>query len=130
MMNGSGCHDDAVAELEGQLEEINEAKVLLDIEMAENLIETDEIESELMNASNSLRISLTYLKVKNYIYIYIYIYAGGVCKGYIYMPFIYFLTPERYKIFMFYFVIKMRIIFYPKGFLTPWWVFGNVTRFW
>ena len=68
MMNGSGCHDDAVAELEGQLEEINEAKVQLDIEMAENLIETDEIESELMNASNTLRISLTYLKVKNYIY--------------------------------------------------------------
>ena len=68
MMNRSGGHDDAVAELEGQLEEINEAKVQLDIEMAENLIETDEIESELMNASNTLRISLTYLKVKNYIY--------------------------------------------------------------
>ena len=68
MMNRSGCHDDTVAELEGQLEEINEAKVQLDIEMAENLIETDEIESELMNASNTLRISLTYLKVKNYIY--------------------------------------------------------------
>ena len=38
MLNGSGRHDGTVAELEGQLEEIQEVKVLLDIEMAENLI--------------------------------------------------------------------------------------------
>ena len=83
MMNGSGCHDDAVAELEGQLEDINEVKVLLDIEMAENLIETDEIESDLMNASNSLRVSLTYLKVENYIYIYMLVGYAKVIYIYI-----------------------------------------------
>ena len=65
MLNGSGRHDGTVAELEGQLEEINEVKVLLDIEMAENLIETDELESELRRGSNSLRVSLAYLKVPN-----------------------------------------------------------------
>ena len=78
MMNGSGCHDDVVAELEGDLEEINEVKVLLDIEMAENLIATDEIESDLMNATNSLRVSLAYLEVENYIYIYIYIFKYAI----------------------------------------------------
>ena len=65
MLNGSGRHDGTVAELEGQLEGINEVKVLLDIEMAENLIETEEAESELRRGSNSLRVSLTYLKVAN-----------------------------------------------------------------
>ena len=64
-LNGSGRHDGTVAELEGQLEEIHEVKVLLDIEMAENLIETDELESELRRGSNSLRVSLAYLKVPN-----------------------------------------------------------------
>ena len=92
MMNGSGCHDDAVAELEGQLEDINEVKVLLDIEMAENLIETNEIESDLMNASNSLRVSLTYLKVENYIYIYIYICWWGMQRLYIYAIYLFFDT--------------------------------------
>ena len=79
MLNGSGRHDGTVVELEGQLEGINEVKVLLDIEMAENLIETEEAESELRRGSNSLCVSLKYLKVENYIY------AGGACKGYIYI---------------------------------------------
>ena len=103
-MNGSGCHDEVVAELEGDLEELNEVKVLLDIEMAENLIAIDEIESELMNATNTLRVSLRYLEVETYIYIYIN------------MTFIYFLAPERYKKFYVLFHHKNENYFLTKRF--------------
>ena len=68
--NGSGCHDEVVAAMESDLEELNEIKVILDIEMSENLIAIDELESELINATNTLRVSLRYLEVKP-IYIYI-----------------------------------------------------------
>ena len=104
--NGNGRHDEVVAAMESDLEELNEIKVILDLEMSENLIAIDELESEMINATNTLRVSLRYLEVETYIYIY--------------MTFIYFLAPERYKKFMFYFIIKM-----PKGFLASWWAFGN-----
>ena len=64
-LNGSGRHDGTVSELEGQLEEITVIKVELDVAMAENLIETHEIESTLRRGSKSLRVSLVYLKVPN-----------------------------------------------------------------
>ena len=69
--NGRGCHDEVVAAMESDLEELNEVKVILDIEMSENLIAIDELESELINATNTLRVSLRYLEVETYIYIYI-----------------------------------------------------------
>ena len=66
-LNASGRHDGTVSELEGQLEEITVIKVQLDIDMAENLIETHELESTLRRGSKSLRVSLAYLKVPNVI---------------------------------------------------------------
>ena len=67
--NGNGRHDEVVAAMESDIEELNEIKVILDLEMSENLIEIDELENELINATKTLRVSLRYLEVKP-IYIY------------------------------------------------------------
>ena len=104
--NGNGRHDEVVAAMESDLEELNEVKVILDIEMSENLIAIDELESEMINATNTLRVSLRYLEVETYIYIYIYIN----------MTFIYFLAPERYKKFYVLFHHKNENYFLTKRF--------------